>query len=337
MTRGRILNYFVVVKTDTFSVDEAVYVVNTSISRFIYRTEVFRDEVLIDTIEVNCTELSKHSMGNQLFMDKYEQAHNKKRVKCGSRDKNKKDESKGVFEKKQNKFINNVKSKGSILLVLAIISGLISYFIIIKVFIYSDIYINTIIAKKDKMVYLEQIETKTHKLGDACVLLSKKQSQSNNIVTAENCKVWCNRRIISKETCDLFSAYFFIDKGIKEGEHTDKQVTAYKVFPQEEIVELHLSKTFKLKVHNDSNHELYIELKSISLNNSINEEIVQFKKTETSFSLQEAEGKYFQVFLEPSYYKQFELGKYTGSLWFDVKYQEKIVGSINKQFYFMVK
>jgi len=332
------LNNFVVVKTDTFSVDEAMYVVNTSISRFIYRTEVFRDEVLIDTIELNCIELSKHSMGNQLFIDKYKHTHNKMIVKYGSRDKDKRDDRKEVFEKKQNKFIANVKSKGNILLVLAIISAFIFYFVITKIFIYSDIYINTVIAKKDKMVYLEQIETKTHKLGDACVLLSKKQLQSNNIVTTENCKVWCNRKIINKETCDLFSAYFFIDNGKeKEDKHRDKQVTAYKVFPQEEIVELDLSKTFRLKIDNESNHELYIKLKSISLNNSTNEEIVQFKKAKTSFTLQEGEEKYFQIFLEPSYYKQFELGKYTGSLWFDVKYQEKIVGRIKKHFYFMVK
>jgi len=325
------LKHFVIVHTDTCVVDNTIYVVNTSVNALIYRIEVFKNEILIDKIEVNCMERQEQKNSNQSFVDRYQEAHKKMRTKYCQVLKDKPNNMKVHPETKRNAI-----KKSILLFFVAVVS---IYFLLTNLYIYSDFYINIFYSEKDeKILYLEKIEIKTHKLGKRCILLSKNELNEQSIITAQNCKKWCDKRIIDKDKCDLFLAYFAIKTEEKVNIPTlNKQVTSYKVLPKEENVELSIFKSLQLKIYNESSHQILVTLKEISLDNNTNEEIVQFEQAVTYFTLGIKEEKIFYIFLEPSYYKQFNLGKYTGKLVFDVKYQNKIIDTIQKQFHFMVE
>ena len=325
----KILNHFVIVLTDTCTTDNTRYVVNTSISGFIYKVEVYKDEVLVNAVKINCVTEYSQEINPDFFLDKYQQAHKKMRQQYCHVAKADISNIEPSFEKKDTHTLK--KSVASI-----VILGVLTYLFITQIFIYTDIYINIFFSQKvDQLAYLEKVEEKTHKLEKACMLLAKKEK---SIAKIHECQTWCDKRIIAKEQCDLFLAYFYV-KPHKVQMDEDKNTTdkLYSLSPEQDIIELQASKIFKLKVHNESNHHISVVLKDIILENSNNEEIVQFKEAKTSFMLAQKEEKSFYIYLEPSYYKQFPPTKYSGYLLFDVSYKNNIVASIKKAFYFVVQ
>jgi hypothetical protein len=314
--------------------------VNTSINAFVYKIEVFKNEVLMDVIEVNCLETYNQNIDNQFFVNTYKQAHKMARDKYCHIEEAKSSDDGYMHEKKENLFLESVVNKKNLLQRVGwgVIFGIVSYIFITKIWIYSDIYIDNFVEAEDKMTYLEQVELSTHRLRKECTFLAQNQENTESLVSAESCQQWCSDGIIDKEGCDLFLAYFFIKTDTKEiSKDTDEIHTEYTVFPEEESMEFNVSEVSQLRVYNGSNHQIIVKLKNLHLDNSDNEEIVQFKNAEISLLLREEEGKSFHIFLEPSYYKQFELGIYSGILLFDVYYQNKVIGSIKKHFYFTVK
>lgn len=335
-----VLNHFVIVQTNTCTKDDVKYVINTSIKAFIYKVEIFKNEVLVDVIEVNCTEKYNQKIDNHFFVNKYQEAHKSIRDNYCYVEEARSNDHSIIFEKKENSFFESMKHANILkkAVLWALVLGIVSYLLIVKMFVYSDIYIDNFLEEENKITYLEQVELRIHRLEKECTLLSKKQLNPKSLVSLESCKKWCDKGIIAKEKCDLFLAYFFIKMDTQiTNVDTDEIRTSYSVLPQEDTIEFNVFEVSQLRIYNKSNHQIFVTLKDIHLDNSNNEEIVQFKQAKISFVLKEEEGKSFHMFLEPSYYKQFEVGKYTGLLLFDVKYKNKIIGSIKKQFYFMVR
>ena len=339
---------FIIILTDTCDINSAHYVFHTSINAFHYRTEVFKDTVLIDAIEINCTELEKQQEGEYLFLEKYKQTHKEMREKYCYISENK--NSPLVVEATENKdnidLIEKPINKSLVKMLIFITIGIFILFLLYQNFFrYSELYVDTFFSnQKEKIAYLKKIEPETHILENKCKLLSKNRLGKEDNITVENCTDWCNKGIISKNKCELFLAYFSLQKesvympAQQINKSSDNNAsTKYIVFPEEETIEFTASKTFHIKVHNISSHEIFIQLKGITLDKSPYEEIVQFKDAITSFRLNENEEKVFSIFLESSYYKQFISRKYTGTIWFDVIYKNKKVNTIKKIFYFMVK
>ena len=330
------MNHFVIVRTETCTTKEVIYVIHTSINGFIYKIKVFKNEILIDEIEVNCVKEYTQEINNQDFINMYQHAHIEMRNKYCEVKKKKIDKGNISFQKRDNQLFrvlldSHGLKKYSILL---IVVGIILFLFITKVLLYSDLYIDTFFPKeKDKIAYLEQVERKTNLLGEECILLSKERLTQQGVSTIKSCRKWCSDGIISQESCDLFSAYLFTKNEVKNNK---KPIISYNVFPKENTLELNISKISTLKVENSSDYPINIVLKDIFLNDSEYEEIVQFRKAVTSFFLEADEEKSFYIFLEPSYYKQFSKGTYSGTLLFDVLYKNKLTGHIKKQFHFMV-
>ena len=325
----KILKHFVIVLTDTCTIDNAIYVINTSISGFIYKVEVYKDEVLVNAVKIDCITEYNQKINPDFFLNQYQQAHKKMRQQYCHIAKADTSNTEFSFEKKDTHMLK--KSVASI-----IILGVLTYVFITQILIYTDVYINMFFSQKaDKLAYLEKVEEKTHKLEKACMLLAKKEK---SIATVHECQIWCDKRIIAKEQCDLFLAYFYVKPhNVQMDEDKNTTNKLYRLSPEQDIIELQVSKIFKLNVYNESNHPISVVLKDIILDNSNNEEIVQFKEAKTSFMLAQKEEKSFYIYLEPSYYKQFPSTKYSGYLLFDVSYKNKIVASIKKAFYFVVQ
>lgn len=331
-----ILNHFVIVRTETCSTKRAIYVIHTSINGFIYKIKVFKNEILIEEIEVDCAKEYNQEMNNQDFIDIYQHAHIEMRNKYCEVKNKKIDNGTISFEEIDNELVrvrlNSYSLKKYSILFIAV--GIIFFLFITKVLIYSDLYINIFFSKeKDKIAYLEKVERKTNWLAKECILLSKEELTKKGVSTIKSCRKWCSNGIISQESCDLFSAYLFTKNKVKNNK---KPIISYNVFPKENIFELNISKVFTLKVENSGDYPINIVLKDISLNDSEYEEIVQFRKAKTSFVLESDEEKSFYIFLEPSYYKQFPKGTYSGTLLFNVLYKNQLMDHFKKQFHFMV-
>ena len=105
--------------------------------------------------------------------------------------------------------------------------------------------------------------------------------------------------------------------------------------PKEDMV-LDVAHYFPLSFTNNSDMAVHVELTGRSLKESPHDEIVQFKDSDIYANMESGETKVFQVYIEPTYYKQFDKGKYTGTLTFALRYdkEQKIV---KKQFSFEVK
>ncbi|MCF6244378.1 MAG: hypothetical protein L3J43_05025 [Sulfurovum sp.] len=335
------MNHFVTVYTSKCTETGVYYIINTSIHAWTYKIEVYKNEVLFDTIEVDCADTLKSEMHHQSFMEKYQEAHNEVRDKyCQAKKVYMQNNSAHLGSKRNKPFVEkkNVKNfKKNIIRI--VIFGVIGYYLITKVVVNSDLYIDWVFSEKDERItYLEQIESIKGELEKECVLLAKNELSVKNIATKENCHDWCDKNIIKKEKCDLFLAYFYTKIDVsKTKQSSAKDRTIYEVFPKEDNIELKISKVLNIKVANKSTQEITVRLIEIILENSDYEEIVQFKGAKTSLYIKKYEDKSFNIFLEPTYYKQFKLGKYTGKLQFSVTQGNKIIGTIKKDFYFVIE
>lgn len=335
------MKYFVTVLTDTCRVDQVTYVINTSINAFNYRIEVYENTVLIDAIESEDIDKNekdfrkKYQLNHQQIRDKYCVEVDKKIISI----KSKKNHKKEIDKISLLWYIGKNK-----LIFLSILVSLVFLAIAYKkLFVYTDIYIDTFYThKKDKIIYLETIESDTQFLKKNCLALAKRDILEDEIFTISNCRMWCKKHIIDNDECKISFAYFTsnhvnIPNEIMQKEIDIKKIAIeYIVLPTENILELNVTKEFELRVRNRSNHAITVALKNLILDNSNYEEIVQFKHAKTSFLLETNKEKKFHIFLEPSYYKQFKAGSYTGRLEFDVSYKDHN-SFFMKQFSFKVK
>lgn len=340
------MKHFVTVLTDTCEVENIHYVIHTSIHILTYKVEVFQDAIRIDATEITCNVLKHTQHNEQLFIEEYQDAHRKMRDKfCTKIEKNihipKPDNSIKNDSETKNITNYNIPFKKIIIVSILLIGTL--WAIYTYVFIYSDIYLNTFDTNEEKILYLEEIESHSNILEESCIKLSKKQLRKyEDIITVKNCKSWCQKNIIDTSKCGLLLAYFKVNytdinlSTVSYQKHIEKKVLDYKVLPQSNLIALHKTQHFDLMIHNRSEHAILVKLKDLILDHHENEEIVQFQQSITELLLKSDDKKTFSIFLEPSYYTQFDSGKYTGKLRFEVSYKQTKETFI-QAFFFMVK
>lgn len=328
--------YFVTILTDTCELNHHIYIINTSVYKFTYRTEVFKNGNLIDKKEETSNDTDDTS-----FQIKYKQAHKDLRSKyCTLHTKTNNNINK-TFARKLKKEKNYIQKNILKKLLIAIVSIVTLFFLFRTFVIYSDLYINTFYTTpKDKIIYLEKIEPKTHQILKKCLNVLKKEKLNDNIYTLEQCNLWCISGTIPKDSCRLLNAYKLSNYKnaitLKENTTVDSNFTLhYVIFPQDDLVFKH-DKNSTIQINNLSPYSIDVSVKKILLNHSDYEEIIQFRRAISTLHLNENESKQLILFLESTYYEQFKKGLYEGHIEFSIRYQDK-QSSFIKKFSFMVK
>ena len=336
------MQYFVNVLTDTCEIKNNTYVIHTLIHQFTYRIEVFKNGKLIDTGEAKSPEPI-----DTIFLTFYKKAHQAMRMKyctCSKDDVLSYEKKTTTLLSKQKPEKKHTQKNTIKIAIISIIVVLFLLYIYTSFFIYSQIYINTFYTNpKEKIVYLEKIENKTHLLSKRCLDLSKKERLEENIFTLDQCEIWCHKHVIQKEMCTLFFSYkarnyYASKKTIVQEKNTTTPSNLslnYTVLPQKDLL-LSNHKDVILQINNLNSFALNIYVKKIVLQQSNDEEIVQFRDAISKLQLHANEAKRFIIFLEPSYYKQFKKGHYTGYIEFALNYQGK-QSFFNKNFSFVVQ
>jgi len=327
------MKHFIIVLTDTCSIEGIHYVINTSISMYFYRTEIYKNNVLIQVKENNFSAFENTNSFEQDFINTYTKQHLNMRNELCKRVDNVSNNNENNLEENISNLTgvhstmqDTSKYKKYSIYILFILGLFLIFFIVFQtIFKYSDLYINMFYTnQKDKITYLEKIEAHKHLLGDKCLALAKREILEDTTITRNNCNMWCEKKTIEDEKCDLFLVYFNTNYSeitkSKRSQLVSKFSTSlqYSVSPKNDVIELNVTSMYNLNIHNTCDHQISVRLKNMMLNQSKNEEIIQFKQAKTSFLLQVDEEQSFHIFLEPSYYKQFARGKYTGKLEFEI-------------------
>ena len=223
------------------------------------------------------------------------------------------------------------------------------------------------VKKEDRIAYYKQTEPFCHTLEDACMQHTKINGKKELFVSPKACKAWCEEKLIHEDQCALFLPYFPKEKGsapvaevlekskeepkpslllkeekakedvAKEEEPKQEEAKeAYLFLPEGDIV-LKPQNYFELFVENHTKSRLNVVLKALTLNESSHEEIVQFRAGVTTLSMGANSKKRFMLFLEQSYYDQFDKGNYSGTLVFLLHFNEGEAQEIKKKFSFKVE
>lgn len=331
------MSNFVTVLTDTCQADNNTYIIHTQIYQFVYRVRVFKNGSLVDTIEARSPEPT-----DSIFRPLYKKAHQKMRMKyCPQNQINA-----SASQQKKTKLLPKPKSifpKSIKTILLGTIGILLLIFLYKVILVNTEFYINMVYHEpKEKIAYYEQIENKTHILAQKCLSLSRKEQHDSTIFTLAQCRMWCNQKVIDKDTCKLFFAYSthnfnFHNNAItkRDNPSIDNTSQDYALLPEEDLI-LDRDKNITIQVNNLGSSSLHIQVEKVFLEKSIYEEIVQFRGGVSNFEIDANKAKKFVIFLEPTYYDQFKKKRYTGYIEFVLFYQGKR-STLRKKFSFVVK
>lgn len=368
---------FELILHDECSIDGQNYSISTSTNGLAYRVEVLENGELVDAIEVECDELRFEPQSEQHFIALYTQAHDETKDKYCTAKKTealkssfveeakieenplKEDEAyevKTSFERLLERIYtgyeqikHKIRQRGynhRIVLPIALVGMLFFFVFMGRVLLCSDFVEQTFLTQEsEKIDYFKQTESFCHKLEKGCVILSKSNMEEANIFTPEACRQWCDEAFIEEQVCALFLPYFpKKEESTSDFEEVPIALPPKKVQPKEayvfypkETIELFSSGTVEVFVRNHATKNLQVELVKMTLHENEYEEIVQFRKGMTSFYVNKDEEKAFKIFLEPTYYYQFDRGKYTGELTFKVKSEEGKIDEVKKDFFFRVE
>lgn len=118
---------------------------------------------------------------------------------------------------------------------------------------------------------------------------------------------------------------------------TNYEFNSYlEVLPKNKI-RLYLHKPLELIFKNNSNKNIEISLVDKILNDNPHDEIVQFKNGIISGIVSANGEQVFEIYIEPTYYKQFSVGLYSGILTFKITYDNNNSIEISKPYSFQVK
>jgi len=109
----------------------------------------------------------------------------------------------------------------------------------------------------------------------------------------------------------------------------------FEWIPKENLV-LNVKHPLSLTFTNNTDTTVHIALSNRKLNESQYDEIVQFLDADIEANVEAYRTKIFEVYIEPTYYEQFEIGTYTGTLTFTLN-DGKVKKEFDKHFSFQVK
>lgn len=343
------------------------YHIITSINGLIYRVEVYQNDDLEDAIEISCDELKTYPESDILFMTQYKQAHknfvnrfcNQSVPTCIEEESVNEEEvisdlceDDSMIETMswQELFLRNIKAYiqkarqyrnklffagGILFLLIFVLLG--------RSFLCNETLVHFFFTS---FSFYEKTEFFCHKLEKKCIILSKTNLDQDTEILPKDCRNWCDKKIINADSCALFLPYFpkknerTVYKELKkiniEEPKTKKAKSPYSIFPKGTIV-LQLHKNIKLNVSNRGIDSFKVELESLHIKESENEEIIQFKSGVTELYLEEGETKYFEIFIEPTYYEQFKKGEYHGTILLKMLWGDKHKVEVAKDFVFRVQ
>ena len=338
----------------------------TSTDGLTYRVEVYKDGDLEDAVEISCEELKSYPESDVLFQTRYKQAHeefvdkfctdsfitpNEEEGRGEKNESNGLDEEKNIPESRTKldmliKHLKEYMEQGHTyrkkVFFLGSIIVLVVFIVLGRTLLCSEVLINLF---SNPINFYEKTEYFCHKLEKECVLLSKTNLDQDTKFKPKDCFDWCEEKIIDKERCSLFLPYFpkenieesninYIKPETNEAEVAPETIAKSEyTFSPEGTSTLILHKYLKLGVTNNSKKVFKIELESLHLKESEHEEIVQFRSGITAFSIEEGKTKHFEIFLEPTYYEQFERGEYHGVLRFKMLFDKNRTEEIEKDFF----
>ena len=339
----------------------------TSIHGLCYRVEVFVDSVLEDAVEIGCDDLERSHQKEKLFKETYTQAHQSyKDTFCKQADQGEtkevpvqKEEKKKRVTPAQQELSPNPKQP--IVLVASLLGIFILFVFLGSFLICNQTVIEFFVKKADRIAYYKQTEPFCHTLEDACMQHTKINGEEALFVSPKACKAWCREKIIHEDQCALFLPYFpkekesapvaeILEKSKEEPKSSllkedvakeeepkqEEPKEAYLFLPEGDIV-LKPQNYFELFVENHTKSRLNVVLKALILNENSHEEIVQFRAGVTALSMGANSKKRFMLFLEQSYYDQFDKGNYSGTLVFLLHFNEGEAQEIKKKFSFKVE
>jgi len=233
-----------------------------------------------------------------------------------------------------------------------ILLGMLVLFIFIgRILMCNEKLIEFFLDSTDKLSYYEETEPFCHKLENGCMKLTQMNLEQETLISPRECRTWCQEKFIPEEKCALFLPYFSKEEEQSIAEEFEKPLEESKVnfpvkrevskekyhfFPEGEII-LKAQKYFELFVENHTKSRLRVVLKDLLLNENEHEEIVQFRAGVTTLSIEPGSKKRFKIYLEQTYYDQFEKGRYTGKLIFLLFSPEGKEQQIEKTFSFRVE
>lgn len=330
------------------------YRILTSINGLDYRVEVYKKNQLEDAIEVSCHELRNYPKSDILFEEQYSQAHKKfvEKICFSTVEKQEYQHStlddkvishteQPLTEAKWSLALASIKRHNKKIIVVFIF--LVVLFKIISILICNE---NVIQFFTDPRSFYKKTESFCHKLEKKCVLLSKNNLNQVRDISPYDCRMWCENNIIKRERCARFLPYFSLPKAEKiqknsnslkiDNQKKQGNDISYTFMPQDTFT-LMLEKSYKLQITNTGKRAFHIKLESLIVQNTNYEEIVQFQSGKTALSLRPGETGYFEVYLEPTYYEQFDNGEYRGSILFKIFDGKKKIETVKKKFVFRVE
>ena len=346
------------------------YHIITSTDGLTYRVEVYEKGDLEDAIEISCEELKNYLDSDVLFQTRYTQAHKKfvdkfcnQALVAPLEEKREEIKKNNVYcagsssvpahTAKSRNILQNIKEYTHIrnpyrkkIFLLAGVFFLFIFLLLGRILLCNETLIHFFFNPKN---YYEKTEFFCHKLEKKCIGLSKTNLDQNTELTPQECRNWCEKKIIDADNCALFLPYF--PKEIQETGDTEyietepknkdipktiEPANAYMFSPSGTLV-LETHKDMKLHITNTDTKVFRIEVISLHLKENIYDEIVQFRSGVTTFSVEEGESKDFNIFLEPTYYEQFERGTYHGTILLKIIFDKNHSEEITKEFIFRVQ
>ncbi len=351
------------------------YSIITSIKNLTYRVEIFVDGALEDAVEIVCDALKMDAEEETLFKAAYTKAHQEYKEKFCQKvnhmeaedeediplepkydfeEENNKHEYMHVIWKRVGETYQKVKAKirargynHRVVLVSVLFMAVLLFVGLGRVLMCNENVITFFVKQVDRVSYYEETESFCHKLETGCLQLSKMDLEQDTLLSPEECRTWCEDEVIPADKCALFLPYF-PEKEVEEPfvvevkEEPKKEVPKvvvkdkYTFSPKENIV-LYPKTYLELFVENHTENVLKIALKKIVLNENEHEEIVQFRLGVTNLSIEAGKKKRFKIFLEQTYYEQFDKGTYTGVLIFSVSLPKGKEEKVEKIFSFKVE
>ena len=342
------------------------YHITASIHGLVYRIEVSNDGKLEDAIEVSCSELKTSPESEQQFRALYTEAHQTYIEKFCSKmqpeeshdnlsDSIEKLESahlpqnrfKHSYEKTKS-YLKSKRKNSRIFLAVAMIVTTVLALFLGYVSMCSERFMGIFLNNDRKMAYFKQVEPFCHKLENRCKNLTKINPDQTEPQSIQACRDWCGEGIISPDQCALFLAYFPSlkqeeestepipqEKSTQEQNSTQEKIK-FLIEPQGKI-NLLADQYTEIVVKNYTETTFEIKLEKIHIENTPHEEIVQFRKGIVSLSVDNKREKVFKVFLEPTYYQQFEKALYTGVFSFRLSFEDGESREVKKPFSFRVE
>lgn len=319
------------------------YTILTSINGFIYRVEIYSGGQLLDGAEADIGALVASSRDDTVFVKHYTEAHKNFMKKYCKNQKESQFEYIDEGEVDHHSIDRNTYTKLSFFSTHLkkkinkrnISIAIFSLFLLLVILLFrpvacNDSIVGIFIGDNNLLEYHKNTESMCHKLEDHCKILANTNLDQISLEESEKCRSWCKSGRIENNRCVLFLSLLPKEEH-KKGPSGTLQISKplppvvkkepYIFLPDKKI-ELKLGKHYPIKIANQSNMDIKVKLINLVLRKSIHEEIVQFEDGNIEIDIEPNKEGSFGIYLEPTYYEQFQKNSYVGKMVFTIYFSD---------------